>query len=107
MAAQVYSTRFIGFEGSGGATQSYTVPSGYRAVVACVVAQIGAGASSSVYLGIASPLVILVNNNGSGTTPTFFYWSGRLVVNEGEELFSELSGPNGSTIAASGYLLTV
>lgn len=106
MASQVYSTRFIGFEGSAGASQSYTVPAGYTVVVASIVAQVGVGTTTSISVQVDSPLLGLAYSAGEAGQVSFVYWNGRVVLNAGEQLTGYCEGPNGSTVAVSGYLLS-
>lgn len=107
MARAVYSTRFIGFESAVNATDSYTVPSGFVAVIRDITAFLASSAVTLAQVFIEEPNCVLLDATGSGLTPTIAQWTGRTVCNEGEHIEAVIDAAAACSIAVSGYLLSL
>jgi len=102
-----YSTQFFAGEGGSGLAVLYTVPDQYVAVLRDLEALNLGGATDSLDLitEIPGPLAVTwgrLNNVPSGEAAQ---WSGRLVMNPGDQL-QAYSGTHDWAILASGYLLS-
>lgn len=101
----VYSTRFLLLDAPSIGTHSYTVPSGYLAVLRDVDAVIGDSiGTEEVAIGING--VFFANAPaGSAGAPTWS-WRGRQIANPGDTIDVGV-GAAIQAVAASGYLLVL
>lgn len=107
MARAVYSTRFLAFSTTSTETETYTVASGFVAVVRDVSVYSGNTASDGWAVALADPLCYLYNGGNTGEAG-WHQWVGRQILNAGEQLLGELfSGGELGSMMVSGYLLTV
>jgi hypothetical protein len=102
----VYSTRFILNNLATGATDSYTVPAGFVAVIVCISVGLSGATEGHCNVGIANGAGVFVfaevlsaASAGSGE----LNWVGRQVVYAGEDI--AVQAVSACTIAVSGYLL--
>lgn len=106
MARAVYSTRFLAVAGGADASETYTVPAGFIAVVRDIDVTLSGDASALAQVALESPNLVFAYIPASGTASESWQWQGRQVCNEGETLAAVLSTDTFGSIAVSGYLLT-
>lgn len=97
--------------GDGGALLG-TVPEGYTWVVRFAAATFGsylAYANACLYRNNEDPrLWLMSNQSGSlfSDHPTTFYWEGRMVLIQGDELWAQASSGDTCDVYVSGYTLS-
>lgn len=103
----VYSTRFILANLATSATDSYTVPDGFVAVLVCVSVGLSGSTEGHCNVAIANGAgvfvfaeVVSAASAGSGE----LNWVGRQVLYAAEDL--AVQAVSACTVAASGYLLS-
>lgn len=103
MTSPVYSERFMAVQGLVG-YETYTVPSGYRAVIRDLNAYNGGGATTThlVLHGSAGQALLLFT---SALAAGDYFWVGRQVYYAGEDISVQTDGAWDVTL--SGYLLTL
>lgn len=107
MARSVYSTRLIIANASVSASGSYTVPEGFVAVVRDFEMYCAAGSTAPyAYLEITGA-VNAVFAYVKGDSPGTAQWTGRQVLEPGEELLAQGNSESTQTLLVSGYLLTL
>lgn len=106
MATAVYSVRFIAVNSVGG-EGTYTVPSGYRAIVRDIdTAQVG-GEANTPWDCVNDSLGYVIAGGFYEGVESYEQWRGRQVVNEGETIETSSGGSGLCSFAVSGYLLTL
>ena len=105
MAAPVYSTAFIGVEGTE-TFASYVVPAGYVAVIRDISAVLIDNADESVVqVSLGSGTYIWKTVFASGLP--FEQFTGRQVVDAGEVIYAGIAGGTPISVRVCGYLLTI
>lgn len=104
MASNVYSTRFIGVSLGTGTTATYTVPTGYVAVIRDISATATTTGSTNAEVFVNGAFTIW--NSGPITNGSTLVWSGRQVLNAGDVLSVHAVGAT-TQFMVSGYLLTL
>jgi hypothetical protein len=110
VAPPVYSVRLGQWSLPAGATESYTVPVGHRAIIRDVSGCIfpGPATGTNFEFDAASTAIYVCEAPPSCSVP--FHWEGRLVLDAGESFsVSNQFGITGARVdvAVSGYLLTL
>ena len=106
MARAVYSTRFISLVTSSAASESYTVPAGYTAVIRDINGVMWPEASTTAYVEISDTGLLLVYWTAPTDTYENFRWQGRQVIDSDETISAVSNSPGPVYIAVSGYLLS-
>lgn len=104
MAARVYSTRFAAaHDQPGGVPITYTVPTGFTAVVRCIDVFFGTSVLPRSVTAFGSALQVFWYETVNPGDQGWRQWTGRQVLFEGDAF--ELAGSDTFDCAASGYLL--
>lgn len=98
----VYSTRFIGQQVATSTPITYTVPTGFVAVVRSISVAPTATGLTEAQVSLSSAAILFVV--ASGTLHVSQHWDGRQVLNAGEVLQCTCAGSN-CFFMVSGYLL--
>lgn len=100
----VYSTRLLAWAASS-LVPPYTVPTGYIVVVRDADVTTGGGAMTDFQLSINGIAKFWVGQFTVESIPQAAHYSGRVVMNAGEELLFESDQPTDGVV--SGYVLLV
>lgn len=107
MPRAVYSTRFLAFSTTSTEEETYTVPSGFVAVLRDVDVYHQGGAADGWSVQLVDPLCYLMTGGDTGSAG-LAQWSGRQIFNAGEQLQGTLySAGDLASMMASGYLLAL
>lgn len=106
MPPPVYSTQFIDDTILGGHSDTYVVPTGFRAVVRDVS---GVFSTTGTFTASVATDVDGDTFQFQGYVPNTggpFHWEGHAVANDGQGITFTVNGTGAATVVVSGYLLS-